>query len=189
MPFPIIIPLAVAAAKATTSYAAWYWGGAGIVGSGGLFYLFFKRSEPEVDQLPPLEPALHKIGEKIDFSLEGVVKTKLELSGINEQSLEELAKAEIDYNELLILFKKLNSGLLDAKELEEVIEKISNMMRDDSTSIDALKLKVLGLKQHLNPTQQYSLFNSTEFQRHQAEMKAMVEVIVDSGAELDARPG
>ena len=78
--------------------------------------------------------------------------------------------------------------MLDAKELEEVVEKISNMMRDNSKSIDALKLKILDFKTHLSPTQLYSFFNSTEFQRHQAEMKAMVEVIVDSGAELDARP-
>ena len=65
MPFPIIITLAVAAAKATTSYVAWYWGGAGAAGLGGVIYYNFKSPEPVLEPLRPSETPLHKIGGKI----------------------------------------------------------------------------------------------------------------------------
>ena len=109
MPFPIIIPLAVAVAKATTSSAALYWGGGAGVASigGGLFYLFFKRRDPTVAALRPSETPFHATEEKIEASLEEVAQSQAELSKLDDQAKEELVKAKIAYAELKALFEKL----------------------------------------------------------------------------------
>lgn len=185
MPFPLIIPLAAATAKAATSYAIWYLGGGGVVLAGsGILYQIFKK-EPPVPPLKPSITALHATKEKIDKAFQEGRKKQLELSMLDEQITEELVKANISYAELAKLLETRCRDLTDAAELEVIIEKISTILGNDSRLIEVLKQKISMIAETLSPSQQHSIFNSTEFQQHQLEMQAIVENFVGSSGELD----
>lgn len=157
MPFPLIFPLA-AAVTTSANALGWYLGGVATFGLGAVFF-WFRNRRSRVEPIEPEKTTLYGKKEKITTAIETVTALKLRLSALDEQAKEELDKAKIAYQELGALFEKLKSGLSDAKELEETIEKISRLMRVDSIMLDVLQQKML------SPAQKYAFFSSSEFKQ------------------------
>lgn len=186
MPFPLLIPFAVATTKVATNYAALYWGGGLIVAVAvGLFYRFLQFA-PSVSLLKPSATPLHATKEKITQALRECRKIQSDLALLDLQAKEELEKAKIAYAELTNLFTSLSNGLLDACALADIITKISQIMGEDARLIEVLKQKMASFDETLSITQPYSFFfTSAESKQHQFELQVIVGQIADGGDKLD----
>jgi hypothetical protein len=185
MPFPLIIPMAAAASKTMTFLVATYSAGAA-GGAAGLLYLYFKRRIGVVEILKASETALYVTTELLRSSLKEVSECQSELSTVDNQAKEELAKAKASYAELESLFKKLISSPTDPKELEAIIDKILKIMADDTTLMDKAKEMILTIEKDLNSTQKHLFFNSAEFKQNQLHIKDMFSHFVENNESLNA---